>query len=72
MKSKIYLNDIVENKDRKFGSNNQYVVCNIEFEDGRVLPAMFTLSNIELAINRSNKNPEDIPKKESWWTNIFG
>ena len=72
MKSKIYLADVVQNTERKFGSNGSYVYCDIEFEDGRILPAMFTFSNVEIAIDRANKNKEDIPKNESWWKRIFG
>jgi len=72
MKSKIYLNDVVENTERKFGSNVQYFCCDVEFEDGKILPAMFTASNIEIAIDRANKNKEDIPKQESWYAKIFG
>lgn len=72
MNSKIYLVDVVQNTDRKFGSNNSYVYCDVVFEDGKVLPAMFTFSNLEIAIDRANKNKEDIPKQESWWKKIFG
>jgi hypothetical protein len=72
MDSKIYLNDVVDNKERKFGANPQYVCCEVVFEDGRTLPSMFTFSNIEIAIDRANKNKEDIPKHESWWCKLFG
>lgn len=70
--NKLYLQNTVENTERKFGSNTKYVYAEVVFEDGQVLPAMFTMSNIEIAIDRANKNKEDIPKEETWWTKYFG
>lgn len=71
MKSKIYLKEIVNNKDRKFGSTLAYYPIRIEDEDGVVANALFTKSQIDKAIIRADRNPEDIPDKTVWQI-IFG
>lgn len=62
MKSKIYIEELVENKDRKFGSALEYYPTRIEDEDGQVFNALFTKNEIEVAMERAEANPEDIPK----------
>lgn len=68
--SKIDLTDMVENKERKFGSALYYLPVKVNDKDGYTQWAMFTESEVEKAIARANKNKEDIPK--SLWKSIFG
>lgn len=73
MDSKILLNEVVENKDRKFGANPQYYPCTIVGEDGTELKALFTGSDISDAIKRGIDNPEDFAAiKKSFWSKLFG
>lgn len=68
--SQILFEDKVDNKDRKFGSALEYFPVKVVKADGQETWAMFTESEIEKAIERANKNKEDIPK--SLWDKIFG
>ncbi len=73
MKSKIYLSEVVENKDRKFGSATEYFPCIIVDFDGKEHNALFTTSPIERATERADKNVEDMPKShKSFIDLIFG
>lgn len=72
MNSTIKLTEQVENKDRKFGSALAYYPAVIVDEDGNKFNALFTAGQIERAVNRAEKNPEDIPGKTTWLTKIFG
>jgi len=71
MKSKIYLEELVDNKDRKFGSTLEYYPVRIESNDGHIVNALFTNSQLDKAIFRANKNPEDVPEL-TIWESIFG
>jgi len=71
MKSRIYLKEIVENKERKFGSTLQYYPVKVELNDGSVENALFTEDQINVALDRASENPEDIPEN-TLWENIFG
>lgn len=71
MDSKIYLNEKVDNQDRKFGSSNEYYPCRLEDEDGNDVNALFTKDQIATAVQRALRNPEDVPEKTLWET-IFG
>lgn len=71
MKSKMYDSDVVQNKDRRFGSNDRYFAVKIVRNDGSEEDALFTDSQISQAIKRAVANPEDIPKKEFLF-GIFG
>jgi len=66
MKSIIHLTESVVNKDKKFAANDTYYPCRVEFNDGLVGNALFTKNQIEVAIERASKNPEDIPEKTFW------
>ena len=57
----IFLNNYIENQERKFGSWKWYYNAVIVFPDGKRLNALFTKSQIKDAIHRSNKNIEDLP-----------
>lgn len=59
MKSKIYIDERVVNKDRKFGEAKHYYPCRIVGIHGTELDAAFTRNVLEEAIERGNKNKED-------------
>lgn len=65
IESKIFLNEKVENTERKFGSALEYQPLYVVMADGSQVPAMFTIDAIEDAIARAARNPEDMPDKES-------
>ena len=66
MKSKIYAEEQTENKERKFGSANSYYPCYLITIDGYSQPCLFTDAEIAKAMERGNKNPEDIDDYDSW------
>jgi len=68
--SRIELSEKVENKEFRFGQTDEYFPCMVITEDGE-RPALFTLDQIEVALERAQANPEDIPKK-GFLSNIFG
>jgi len=53
----------VDNMDRKFGSCPSYYPSYIIRVDGNEVPALFTIDQINDAIERANRNPEDMPKE---------
>lgn len=69
--SKIYLNEIVENKQRKFGSQKVYYSCKIIFKDGTEEDSLFTKNQIEIALKRGLENKEDFPEKKSFWDKLW-
>lgn len=74
MKSKIILTEKVSNKQRAFGSVNDYYPAKILLPDGREKVALFTENQIEVAINRASKNKEDVEQtqKKSLWSLLLG
>lgn len=60
MESKILVNEIIENTERKFGSWRSYYPCIIIFGNGQKVNALFTRNQILTAVKRAVKNPEDI------------
>jgi hypothetical protein len=73
VKSEIILREEVKNKDRKFGSNKEYYPSYVELEDGRKVPALFTKHQIQEAMERAEKNPEDVPEEhQTFLESIFG
>ena len=71
MESKIIFEEVVGNEDRKFGSNKLYYPCRIEDGKGRKRNALFTSDQLKVAMERANRNLEDIPDK-SFWEILFG
>ena len=61
MTSRIYEDEKVRNKDRKFGSALDYYPVSIIDPQGRRRKAHFTAHQIEEAIERAKVNPEDFP-----------
>ncbi len=72
MDSIICMNEVVKNADRRFGANLEYYPCYIETEDGERAPALFTLNDLETAMERAERNPEDIPHERSFWDFLLG
>lgn len=72
MKSKILLEEIVNNKDRQFGAADEYYPCKLINEDGVETDALFTFDQLAVAVRRANKNPEDMPEDPTFWGKIFG
>lgn len=70
--SKIILEEMVPNADRRFGSQLEYYPAYIEAEDGSLKPALFTKDQISVAIERATLNSEDVPKRKSFLSFIFG
>jgi len=70
MKSKILMDEVVENTDRKFGSAKKYYPIMVHDLSGYANPAMFTEDEIVKAMERAKKNTEDFPDDDSWF-NIF-
>jgi len=52
----------VKNQESKTSANEDYVYTRIQLEDGEELELLFTDSQVEDAIERAKKNPEDLPK----------
>ena len=67
----VIFNQRVANMDRKFGAGDFYVPAMVELPGGAMVPALFTESAIDAAIQRANDNPEDAPTA-SWWRRLFG
>lgn len=61
---------IVKNKERKFGSAEEYVFLRIQTEDGLESPLLFTANEIEIAFSRAKRNQEDLPKI-NWLQNLL-
>jgi hypothetical protein len=70
--SMIRMDEVVENKDHRFGQTTQYYPALIQMEDGKEVPALFTRHQIMEAIERAKANPEDLPETKSLWEVIFG
>jgi hypothetical protein len=62
--------EAVENKDPHHLANDFYYPCSI-YKDGKKTPALFTKNQINRAIQRAERNPEDFPEKNSLWRKIF-
>ena len=73
IQSTIHLDEVVVNKDRKFGANREYYPVIVRTDDDQEAPALFTENEIAVARERAVENPEDCPeKKKTFWQSIFG
>lgn len=73
IKSKLYLNEVVENTIPRINSDKQYFCVYLVFADGSTAPAMFTDMDIQKAKTRAEKNTEDMPKEhKSFLKKLFG
>ena len=71
VKSIVYMRELVDNKDRRFGSALTYNPAYVELPDKTTVPALFTSSAIEDAIQRAKVNPEDVGEREGFIERIF-
>lgn len=72
VKSKLFLNEIVENTKPKINSDSQYYCAYVVYPDGTVKPAMFTDTDISKATTRAQKNVEDMPPQhKSFFHKLF-
>lgn len=65
MRSKIYLNEKVDNKDRRFGQALEYYPVEI-ISGGRRRFALLTPAQISDALLRGEANEEDKPAPTRW------
>lgn len=70
LESEIKLRESVPNKDRRFGSSNEYLPVRITDSHGEEKPALFTRGQIAVAIERAKRNLEDLPAdwNTSWYS----
>jgi len=73
VESKIDLREEVINKERTFGSNTAYYPAYVVTSDGKEVPALFTMDQLNIAMERAARNIEDIPKEGSnFFSWLFG
>jgi len=70
MKSKIYADEVVKNKQGKTTSRSRYYPCLI-IAGSLIHTALFTRNQLDTAIERAGKNPEDVPVEQSFWTRLW-
>jgi len=70
MKNNIDTSESVKNKERKFGACLEYVPVMIKV-DGKSKEALFTMNELQVAIDRAKRNPEDIPEDQTFWGYLF-
>lgn len=65
----IYVNEMIENKDKHQFANKHYYLVYVVDDLGVSVPALFTEHEVNKAIARASKNPEDCPprKRTSSW-----
>lgn len=63
-KSTIYMKDVVENENKKFGELPEYQQCHVVLKNGDVRAAWFTVNEIKEAMLRTTDHPEANPKKK--------
>jgi hypothetical protein len=68
MESKIVLEESIINTERRFGSNTNYYPAIVTNTDGVEANALFTKDQIDIAIERAERNPEDIAKDQTFWS----
>jgi len=74
IEGEIKLEEKVGNKSRRFGESTDYFPVYVTSENGEPVPALFTGSQLKVAIKRAKKNMEDVPDKDSggFLFGIFG
>lgn len=85
VKSRIYIAESVDNTNpRGPNADAHYAIAYIEFPDGTLKAALFTDADLQKAMKRAEKNPEDLnpayaePEvvepvvEKTWWDKILG
>lgn len=67
--SRLIMAEEVENRERRFGSNLSYYPAFIKAVSGQEVPALFTADQLNDAIERAARNPEDIPEEQGSFFN---
>lgn len=69
----ININETTINMLRKFGSSQSFIPCKIILENRHEVNALFTSSQIHIAVERARKNQEDIErlKVKSFFSKLF-
>lgn len=65
------LRDETPNRDRKFGSDKEYLPFWVRFPDGTMKPAHTTAPAILATLVRAEDNPEDVHPRPSYWRNLW-
>lgn len=60
IKSRIYLSEVTENRDSHANADKTYVVAYLETLEGELVPVLFTDADVQKAVKRAAKNPEDV------------
>ena len=60
IKSTIYRNDIVVNKEATRVASSEYFHVYVENDMGELIPALFTETELNKGVDRAKKNLEDI------------
>ena len=63
--SKIEMKEEVINKNRAFGSSTSYFPAYVVLTDGKEVPALFTMDQLNIAMARASRNVEDMPKEDT-------
>lgn len=63
MKSRVFLEERVENREHRFGQGAEYYPTIVEAADGTSRPALFTAAAVEEACSRGEANAEDFPPR---------
>ncbi|MDR2219741.1 MAG: hypothetical protein LBE24_04080 [Methylobacillus sp.] len=54
----IDLGKAIRNREHKFGESDSYFLCDV-IRNGERLPALFTREQVNTALARADRNPED-------------
>ena len=60
----------VENKNKHHAANSKYNFIRVQFPNGAEKGMLFTDREIERALERADKNPEDLPET-TWFRDLF-
>ena len=82
IKSRIYLSEVTENQNAHVNADKTYVVAYVETLEGELIPALFTDADMQRAMKRAQKNPEDVApayiapevteERKSWLARLLG
>lgn len=86
VKSRIFIAESVENTNpRGPNADAHYAIAYVEFPDGTMQAALFTDADLQKAMKRASKNPEDLMpaylepevaeqtvQQKTWWDKILG
>lgn len=85
VKSRIFLNELVDNTNPRARADSTYVVAYVQLDDGSLRPALFTDGDIQKAMKRATANKEDVPpayfepeaevlttKQKTWLDKVLG